>query len=87
MIYELEIFISVKHSSNNRIISIDNGKIRFKYKNYKKNKSKDPSEDIWEEMELSADEFIKRFTWHILPKGFHKIRHFGLFKMVKEIKM
>jgi hypothetical protein len=29
-------------------------------------------------MTLSADEFIKRFLLHVLPKGFHRIRHYGL---------
>ena len=66
--------------SQSRLLSIDNGKIRFKFKNYKKMGAKGSSETIWEEMTLSSEEFIKRFMWHILPKGFHKIRHFGLFK-------
>ena len=30
-------------------------------------------------MTLAADEFIRRFMLHILPKGFHRIRHYGLF--------
>jgi len=28
-------------------------------------------------MTLSADEFITRFLWHVLPKGYHRIRHYG----------
>lgn len=35
--------------------------------------------DIKKIMSLPVDEFIKRFSWHILPKGFIKIRHYGLF--------
>jgi hypothetical protein len=30
-------------------------------------------------MTLATDEFIRRFMLHILPKGFHRIRHYGLF--------
>jgi predicted Zn-ribbon and HTH transcriptional regulator len=56
--------------SNNRIISIDNDQVAFKYRDYKdNNKSKI--------MTLHAHEFIRRFLMHILPKGFTKIRHFG----------
>jgi len=59
--------------SNHRIISISEGKIRFSYKD---NKEKDKRK-IWKEMELPADQFIERFLWHVLPKQYHRIRHFG----------
>lgn len=59
--------------SNHRIISIANGQIRFSYKdNQEKDKSK-----MWKEMVLPADQFIERFLWHILPKCYHRIRHYG----------
>lgn len=57
--------------SNRRLISTEDARIRFRYKDYKKNRVK------WEEVTLRAEEFIKRFMWHVLPEGFHKIRHFG----------
>jgi hypothetical protein len=57
--------------SNNRIIDIKDGHVLFLYKDYKVSRSK------WQQISLSADEFIRRFIWHVLPKGFHKIRHFG----------
>lgn len=57
--------------SNHRLISIDRSQIRFRYKNYRKNRIR------WEELSLDAPEFIKRFLWHVLPTGFHKIRHYG----------
>ncbi|MEA3359248.1 MAG: IS91 family transposase [Thermodesulfobacteriota bacterium] len=60
--------------SNNRLISIKDGQVRFRYKNYKKKGFKGYS---WEEMTLPAEEFIRRFLMHILPEGFHRIRHFG----------
>lgn len=56
--------------SNNRIKSIDNGKVTFSYR--------DRSDDNQlKEMTLDAEEFIRRFLLHILPKGFKKIRYFG----------
>ena len=57
--------------SNSRIIDITDDLIRFRYKDYKDNRI------LWKEMTLSAQDFIQRFLWHILPKGFHKIRHYG----------
>lgn len=63
--------------SNSRILSIDNGVIRFLYKNYKKKDECENYEDLWEEMELPADEFIRRFLYHVVPSGYHRIRHYG----------
>jgi hypothetical protein len=56
--------------SNNRIISIDKGKVTFKYRDRQRNN------DI-RIMTLNAHEFIRRFLLHILPGGFMKIRYFG----------
>ena len=55
--------------SNNRVKSIENGRIKFAYKDRRKNR--------WKTMELDAMEFIRRFLQHVLPKGFMKIRHYG----------
>jgi len=56
--------------SNNRIESIDNGQVRFKYRDRKEsNKTKT--------MTVSANEFIRRFLLHVLPEHFMKIRYFG----------
>lgn len=56
--------------SNHRILSIDNGKVTFAYKDRKDhNKTKN--------MTLKADEFIRRFLLHVLPNRFMKIRYFG----------
>ena len=35
--------------------------------------------DRWKKMRLHPHEFIRRFLMHVLPKGFHRIRHYGLF--------
>ena len=56
--------------TNNRIISIDNGKVTFTYRDRQDNNEIKP-------MDLTADEFIRRFLLHILPRGFMKIRYFG----------
>jgi hypothetical protein len=56
--------------SNNRIKSIDNGNVTFTYKDRKENNE-------IKEMTLPAQEFIRRFLLHVLPKGFMKIRYFG----------
>jgi Putative transposase len=56
--------------SNNRIISVDNGKIIFSYKKR--------SEDYRSRsMTVDANEFIRRFLLHVLPSGFMRIRYFG----------
>jgi Putative transposase/Transposase zinc-binding domain len=57
--------------SNHRIKEISEHSVRFAYKDYA-DKSKQKL------MTLSGTEFIRRFTLHILPKGFLKIRHYGL---------
>lgn len=57
--------------SNNRIIDVSNRQVRFLYKNYK------ASRTVWLQMTIKAQEFIRRFIWHVLPDRFHKIRHYG----------
>ncbi|MHC4843722.1 MAG: IS91 family transposase [Planctomycetota bacterium] len=56
--------------SNNRILSILNGKITFTYRDRQRNNE-------IRKRTLAADEFIRRFLLHILPGGFMKIRYFG----------
>ena len=56
--------------SNSRLISIENDKVVFRWKDYRHHgKSK--------LMVLDAGEFIRRFLLHTLPDGFHRIRHYG----------
>lgn len=59
--------------SDGRIISFENGRVRFKYKD---NAEKDP-ERKYKEAELSAEEFLKRYLNHVLPRGYHRIRNYG----------
>jgi hypothetical protein len=56
--------------SNNRIISILNGKVTFTYRDRQR-------DNEIRKMTLDAEEFIRRFLLHVLPKGFLKIRYFG----------
>jgi hypothetical protein len=56
--------------SNNRIVSIENGKVTFTYRDRKRNGEV-------KNMTLDAGEFIRRFLLHVLPNGFMKIRYFG----------
>lgn len=57
--------------SNHRLVNIEDGKVAFKYKDYK-------TEDYSKIMTLEASEFIRRFCLHILPSGFMKMRHYGI---------
>jgi hypothetical protein len=56
--------------SNQRLISLEDGRVTFRWKNYAR--ANEPAT-----MTLKAEEFIRRFLLHVLPKGFVKIRHFG----------
>jgi hypothetical protein len=57
--------------SNARLLDMNDGRVSFRYKDYADaNKQKT--------MTLTADEFLRRFVQHVLPKGFVKVRHYGL---------
>ena len=60
--------------SNARLIAHDERGVTFRYKDYRED---GPARH--KVMTLVAHEFIRRFLLHILPKGFHRIRHYGLF--------
>ena len=57
--------------SNNRILKFENGKVSFKWWDYKDG-------NRWKVMTVAATEFIRRFLMHVLPPRFTKIRHYGL---------
>jgi hypothetical protein len=59
---------------NSRLIGFDDSGVTFKWKDYRANKH-----ERGKVMTLSVDEFIRRFLVHVLPSGFHRIRHYGLF--------
>jgi len=57
--------------SNRRILNIADGKVTFSYKDRQNN-------DQEKVLTLEVEEFVRRFLMHVLPSGFHKIRHYGL---------
>jgi hypothetical protein len=59
--------------SNRRLISADESGVTFKYKDYRLDGSA-----RYKRMTLATHEFIRRFLIHVLPKGLHRIRHYGL---------
>ncbi len=59
--------------SNSRLVNMDDDYVHFRYKNYRAQEQK-----RYGVMSLTHDEFIRRFLLHVLPSGFHRIRHYGL---------
>jgi hypothetical protein len=64
--------------ANSRLIALDDRGVTFKWKDYRAPKTnRDRARN--KTMTLPAHEFIRRFLIHVLPNGFHRIRHYGLF--------
>src|SRR5262249_33606563 len=67
--------------SNSRLIALDNNGVTFSWKDYRiKGRNR------YKAMTLATYEFIRRFLIHILPNGFHRIRHYGLFASSKRVE-
>jgi len=60
--------------ANSRLVAFDGERVTFKWKDYRAK-----SAARYKLMTLDADEFVRRFLIHVLPDGFHRIRHYGLF--------
>src|SRR6266851_4157108 len=60
--------------SNSRLIALNDNGVTFKWKDYRID-----GPDRYKVMTLATHEFIRRFLSHVLPGGFHRIRHYGLF--------
>ena len=56
--------------TNTRIVAMDEKSVTFRYKERKKSR--------WRTATMSGHEFMRRFLQHVLPKGFHKVRYYGL---------
>ena len=56
--------------TNQRILAIHKGQVTFSYKDSKNNH--------WKRCTLPGEEFLRRFLQHVLPRGFHKVRYYGL---------
>ena len=59
--------------SNSRLLAFNETGVTMRYKDYRR-----AGADRQQVMTLAADEFIRRFLLHVLPRGFHRIRHYGL---------
>jgi hypothetical protein len=57
--------------ANQRLVFVGQGVVRFRYKDY-------AAQGASKVMELRAEEFLRRFLLHVVPRGFVRIRHFGL---------
>jgi hypothetical protein len=66
--------------SNSRLVSLDHNSVTFKWKDYRTK-----GRDRVKLMTLATHEFIRRFLIHVLPTGFHRIRHYGLFASPKHV--
>jgi hypothetical protein len=59
--------------ANSRLVAMDQGQVTFRWKDYRaKGRTRHKT------MTLAAGEFMRRFLLHVLPSGFHRIRHYGL---------
>ncbi|MBV8574856.1 MAG: IS91 family transposase [Acetobacteraceae bacterium] len=67
--------------SNRRLIAFDGRQVTFKFKDYR---IEGPGR--YTTMTLDVAEFIRRFLIHVLPRGFHRIRHYGLFAGNNRVK-
>jgi Putative transposase/Transposase zinc-binding domain len=67
--------------SNSRLLALDETGVTFKWKDYRIK-----GRDRLKTMTLDAAEFIRRFLMHVLPSGFHRIRHYGLFASAVRVK-
>jgi hypothetical protein len=59
--------------SNSRVIACDHRGVTFRWKDYREH-----GRTRYKTMTLATEEFMRRFLLHVLPPGFHRIRHYGL---------
>ena len=59
---------------NSRLLDLDDEHVSFRWKDYREN-----GRQKTKVMRLAVGEFMRRFLLHVLPDGFHRIRHYGLF--------
>ena len=68
--------------ANRRLQSIDETHVSFTYKDYRRK-----GNNMHRTMQLTCDEFMRRFLLHVLPTGFHRIRHYGLLANKAKLNM
>ncbi len=59
--------------SNSRLLALDDRGVTFRWKDYRAH-----GRTRYKTMTLATEEFMRRFLLHVLPSGFHRIRHYGL---------
>ncbi len=59
--------------SNSRLVAVDDRGVTFRWKDYREH-----GRTRYKTMTVATDEFMRRFLLHVLPSGFHRIRHYGL---------
>jgi hypothetical protein len=59
--------------SNSRLVAVDNRGVTFRWKDYRQH-----GRTRYKTMTLDTEEFMRRFLLHVLPSGFHRIRHYGI---------
>lgn len=59
--------------TNARLVAVAHEQVTFRYRD-----RRDAHAGAWRLMTLSADEFLRRFLQHVLPRGFHKVRYYGI---------
>ena len=64
--------------TNHRLIAMDESHVTIKYKDHKT--------DQWKTERLEGVQFLRRFLCHVLPKGFHKVRYYGLWHPCKKAR-
>jgi Putative transposase len=67
--------------SNSGLVALEDNGVTFRWKDYRIK-----GRDRYKKMTLATHEFIRRFLIHVLPKGFHRIRHYGLFASSKRVE-
>ena len=65
--------------TDRRILAVEDGKVTFRYQNARTHQ--------WRTMTLTAEEFIRRFLQHVLPRGVHKVRYYGLWAPSKKAQL
>ena len=68
--------------ANRRLQSVDETHVSFTYKDYRRK-----GNNMHRTMQLTCDEFMRRFLLHVLPIGFHRIRHYGLLASKAKLNM
>jgi hypothetical protein len=65
--------------TNDRLLALQNGNVTFRYQNSDTHQ--------WKTMTLPAREFLRRYLQHVLPRGFHKVRYYGLLSPANRVTL